>query len=137
MAFVLNTKRTEVTNDAPVLPIDSKLKPEPKNPIQPGPQLDVPAVLLPVFEQARKENKKVLLFLTIDGCVYCEKMKRDVLPNTNLNNFILFETKNTEVHNKYNAHSFPTFIVLDGNANEIRRHVGYQSTSFFQRWLDR
>ena len=137
MAFVVNFQQKEVTNDAPIPPIDnSKLKPEPITPI-PAPPLNVPAVLRPVFEQAKRENKKVLLFLTIDGCVYCEKMKKDVIPNTNLKNFVIFETKDTEVHNKYNAHSFPTFIILDKDTNEIRRHAGYQGTAIFQKWLDR
>lgn len=134
MAFVFNFQ--EVINDVPVPPIDNpKLKPEPKTPA--APELDVPAVLRPVFEQARKENKKVLLFLTIDGCVYCEKMKRDVIPNTNLKNFVVFETKDVAVHDKYDAHSFPTFVILDKDASVIRRHTGYQGTALFQRWLDR
>lgn len=119
-------------------PTPQKIQPQLKPDIKPDlipPRPNVPLALRSVFEQAERENKKVLLFLTMDGCVYCEKMKRDVLPKTNLNGYILFETKDQEVITKYQAHSFPTFVILDKTALEVKRHTGYQSVLLFQRWL--
>jgi len=115
-----------VNPNVPVVPTPDKMNPVDPNVIEP---------LKPVFRIAQAENKKVLLFVTMDRCVWCDKMKRDVIPKVNLSTFAYLETKNTSVIRQYNVDSFPTFILLDKNGTELKRTAGYSTIETFQYWL--
>lgn len=80
-----------------------------------------------VLYKAKKENKKILLFITSDTCHYCKVMKQNVLSKTNVKkqidkNFIFVEVVVEDVEIPFNAQKYypkitPTFIFLDKFAN--------------------
>jgi len=85
----------------------------------------------------KMEEKKKLYFFTTNNCVYCEKMKKEVFPKVkdDLEKFDFQEINNSDLADKYDVESFPTFIILDG-AKELRRHVGYADVETFKKWLN-
>jgi hypothetical protein len=112
----------------PIKPVQPIQVPSPvPSPVAPEPKLDVPDVLKPIFNQAQTADKKVFLFVSQDGCGWCAKMKRDVIPNLNLSGYLFIESKDQSVYKKYNITGLPTIILLDKNGKELKRLVGYHS----------
>lgn len=85
------------------------------------------------LENAKVENKSIVLVFNQKSCSWCEVFKRNTLENQevidNLNSkfitVIVDINKNPEVASKYSVYGTPTIIFLDSNANEITRNEGY------------
>lgn len=85
------------------------------------------------LENAKVENKSIVLVFDQKSCSWCEVFKRNTLENQevidNLNSkfitVIVDINKNPEVASKYSVYGTPTIIFLDNNANEIERNEGY------------
>lgn len=85
------------------------------------------------LENAKVENKSIVLVFDQKSCSWCEVFKRNTLENQevidNLNSkfitVIVDINKNPEVASKYSVYGTPTIIFLDSNANEIKRNEGY------------
>jgi thioredoxin-related protein len=116
----------------------------PNAPVQPSPSAPLPnlppdinvlEVLKPVFREAQVANKKVFLMLSQEGCVYCERMRRDVLPKVNMTSFAYLETKDRAVVNQYHASAFPTLLILDNTGMILKRHTGYLGVMELKKWI--
>ena len=88
---------------------------------------------------AEKINKPVLLIIISDWCVYCDKMKEDLILNTNILDDMIICYINYDKHKTiigdYKIKSVPTMIFLKDN-KEISRKIGYKDIEEFSRWLD-
>jgi protein disulfide-isomerase len=108
------------------------------------------------LEQAGKQNKAVLLdFTGSDWCGWCMKMKKEALDKPEFkeyakNNLLLMEVdfphqkmlppavkkQNQELSQKFKAHGYPCFVLVDGNGKELGRQDGYLeggSTAFIAK----
>ena len=85
------------------------------------------------LENAKVENKSIVLVFDQKSCSWCEAFKKNTLENPdvidNLNSkfitVIVDINKNPEVASKYSVYGTPTIIFLDSDANEIKRNEGY------------
>jgi thioredoxin 1 len=88
---------------------------------------------------AEKINKPVLLIIISDWCAYCDKMKEDLILNTNILDDMIICYINYDKHKTiigdYKIKSVPTMIFLKDN-KEISRKIGYKDIEEFSRWLD-
>lgn len=96
-------------------------------------------------EQARKENKMVLMnFTGSDWCSWCFKLKRDIFSTPEFaeyagKNLVLVEVDfprrkklspeqkkaNQALQAKYKAGGFPTLVALSSAGKEVWKQVGY------------
>jgi protein disulfide-isomerase len=96
------------------------------------------------LEQAKKENKKVLLdFTGSDWCGWCIKLDKEVFSKSQFKSFakenlVLVEVdfpqgkrlpkktqeQNEMLKNKFGIRGFPTLVVLDGDGNKVGQ-LGY------------
>ena len=91
------------------------------------------------INQARTENKSVMIFFDQENCYYCDMFKNDVLSNGDViselnNNYILVVidvNKHPEIASKFKVFGTPTVVFLDSNQKEIERIEGYVSASEF------
>lgn len=101
------------------------------------------------FEAAKAEAKRdkkliVMNFTGSDWCSFCIKMKKDALDQKAFEdyaakNVVLVEVDfpakksqtsaqkkaNKALESKFKVEGYPTFVVVDGDGNELARHVGY------------
>lgn len=106
------------------------------------------------LEQAKKENKSVLLeFTGSDWCPPCKLMAKNVFTkkefiDTASKDFILVKLdfpradkelakKNKPLAEKYEIRGYPTIVLADASGKEFTRTVGakYQSVPDFLAWL--
>ncbi len=96
-------------------------------------------------EQAKKENKRVLInFTGSDWCSWCIKIKKEILDTKEFKayaakNLVLVELDfpnrkaqspqlkkaNAALQDEFSVGGFPTFVVLGSNGKEVGRQVGY------------
>ena len=97
------------------------------------------------LEQAKKENKKVLLdFTGSDWCGWCIKLDKDVFSKTEFKeyakqNLVLVEVdfpqgkrlpkktqeQNEKLKNEFKVEGFPTLVLLDPEGKKLGEVVGY------------
>lgn len=90
---------------------------------------------------ATEQKKKTIFFFTSSTCPPCERMKREVFPNTDvqklLNNYV-FQTIDVTVDRqttaKYQVKVTPTLVMTDGE-NTVKRQEGAMSVSQMVAWL--
>ena len=96
-------------------------------------------------EQAKVQNKPLLLdFTGSDWCGWCMKMKKETLDTPMFktyasHNLVLVEVdfphqkaqiekvkqQNQQLKQQYQAHGYPTFILVDKDGKELGRQKGY------------
>ncbi|MDF1697754.1 MAG: thioredoxin fold domain-containing protein [Saprospiraceae bacterium] len=94
-----------------------------------------------VFELAKKENKKVMLYFHFDGCGACVTMEKTAFKDKSVfeffnSNFVNFEIntlkgEGLETNKIYNIKLHPTFLFFDSEGNELHRMVGIFSPEEF------
>ena len=85
------------------------------------------------LNDAKIENKKVLLIFDQDNCYYCDLFKEDTLSNSDvqeiLNKKYIVVTvdinKEGAIANKFKIFGTPSTIFLNNNGKEIHRIEGY------------
>lgn len=100
------------------------------------------------YDQARKlamhESKPLLLFLTADGCHYCEMMRRDVFGDRRVvkglkDSFVAAKLKidpQSELAQKLQVTLFPTTVIIDSEGNVMDYARGYRkSTEIHDRMM--
>ncbi len=109
-------------------------------------------------ELSREAGKPVLMnFTGSDWCPPCIQMKSDVLDTSTFQeyakgNLVLLELdfprqapideelerQNEELASSYGVQGFPTFVVIDGEGEELRRSVGYTrgGPDAFIAWIE-
>ena len=91
------------------------------------------------INQARSENKSVMIFFDQENCYYCDEFKDNVLSNgdviSELNrNYVLVVidvNKHPEIASKFKVFGTPTVVFLDSNQKEIERIDGYVGVNEF------
>lgn len=117
----------------------------------PGSIVVVPAEQVPWvldYNQARQlameTSKPMLLFLTADGCHYCEMMRRDVFGDSRVvkdlnESFVAAKLKvdpKGELAQKLQVTLFPTTIIIDSEGNVLDYARGYRkSTEIHDRMM--
>ena len=87
------------------------------------------------WRSAVKADRPLLVFLTMDGCLYCEKMKRTTLQDRHVvgdltKNFesVTLNLKDApEFVKQLQVKSFPTTVVIIPNGDVVESISGYQT----------
>lgn len=95
--------------------------------------------LTQALDNAKNENKVVMVLFDQETCYYCDLFKEDVLVNSEVqnklnNDFILVcidINKEGALAAEYQVFGTPTCVFLDENGNEIYKIEGYISANEF------
>lgn len=90
-------------------------------------------------DDAKLENKSIMLVFDQKNCVYCDMFKEDVLSNdtviSKLNEgyitAIVDINKDAQLASKFKIYGTPTIVFLDSNQKEIYRIEGYVDAGDF------
>lgn len=87
-----------------------------------------------VLAKARKEGKSVFVDCYTSWCGPCKRMTAMVFPDSRVGEFFnaqfvcakwdMEKDEGFEIASRFNIKAYPTLLFLDGNGNEISRHVG-------------
>lgn len=96
------------------------------------------------LEKAKKENKKVAVFMTNKYCGYCVKLEKNTLSNPkvteSLNELFVpvkIDTYNTKYPSYLEVRGTPTFYFLNSNGEKLRNKiVGYRPVGNFLEELN-
>ena len=91
-----------------------------------------------IFEQAKKDNRLVLVDFSAEWCRFCKKMDKTTWRDPQVlaiikDNFIPVKVEDEvdpELAEKYRDYGRPAMIVLDADGKEIFRKTGYQTPQF-------
>jgi thioredoxin-related protein len=96
--------------------------------------------------KAQTKDKNICLMFHASWCNICKTFIADVLTNTNvantINNKIIVglidgdKTYGKPYFNQFNGDSFPTFLILDKNGQEISRRKGGMNNTEFLNWIN-
>lgn len=97
-----------------------------------GESLNKTSDLNKAFEQAKSQNKSVLIVFDQKDCHYCDEMKEKTLSNPNviskLNKdyvtVILDVNEHSKIADKYKIFGTPTTVILDSNQKQIGKIEG-------------
>jgi thioredoxin-related protein len=85
----------------------------------------------------------VLVYFEADWCVFCKKMKNDVLPDPKVKsvmvNYILVYVdcdKNKDLTKKYGVAGIPAYMITNGKGEKLKFGQGHQSANDFAKWLN-
>ena len=91
------------------------------------------------LDDAKLENKTVMLIFDQDSCIYCEMLKDDTLSDSDVQKeindkfipVIIDINKDYETADKYDVFGTPIVIFLEDNGDEIGRIEGYVDSGEF------
>jgi thioredoxin-related protein len=94
-------------------------------------------------KRAQLEKQTLVMFVTMDGCVHCQRMKIQTLNNKDVlaqlkDKFVTASvnaTKQPEIARKLNVQAFPTTLIVDAQGNLLDSIRGYQTPIQFQHRL--
>lgn len=90
-----------------------------------------------VFDQAKKQNKLVLIFGKAEWCHWCQQMKKEVYTNDDViqqvnSHYIAVYVdidNDAAVANHYQISGVPTTIIMNGDRQVLKSESGYLSAS--------
>ena len=99
-------------------------------------------------EKAKKEGKYVLLDLQSSTCVPCAMMEKQVLPLKEVGDYynprfvcVRFITDTTAegkaLSKKFGVKVVPTYIIVDGDGDEVHRKTSFMEPEKFIAWAER
>lgn len=88
-----------------------------------------------ILAQAKRENKRVFVDIWADWCGACKRMASTVFKDTRIGNLMNYSLINYSYNfekvadgkaflEKYNVHSFPTYLILNPDGTEFNRITG-------------
>lgn len=94
---------------------------------------------LKAIDDAKMQNKTVMLVFDQKNCVYCDMFKEDVLSNGTVISMlnegyvtaIVDINKEPQLASKFKIYGTPSVVFLDSNQKEILRIEGYVNASEF------
>lgn len=114
-------------------------------PILPGPPIQLQqkkSQLAAALARAKMENKQVVIFFTNKSCSWCQRMKQEVLPTsevkTALTRFIFIEIdidKDQKTADQWDVTALPTHLVVTAEEKKIKSKVGWMSAGDYVSWL--
>ncbi len=95
-----------------------------------------------VFQQARQENRLVLVDLSAQWCAYCRKMDAITWKDPRVLAAIekhyvpvkIVDEKNPRLAEKYRDYGRPAVLILDADGKEIMRRRGYMKPQWME-WM--
>lgn len=98
------------------------------------------------WDQAREEGRPLVMFITRQGCHYCEKMKSQTFTDQELCGYLeagfvpleVDSSQEQEVANKLGVRAYPTTVVIAVRATQpvlLDRIVGYMSADKLRQRL--
>ena len=105
--------------------------------------LNVSSDLNKSLDDAKANNKTVLLIFDQSSCTYCDMFKKDVLSNSTIqkelnkkyNVVIVDMNKEYNLASKYKVVGTPTEVFLNSNGDEIHKVEGYVPPAEFSKEL--
>ena len=97
------------------------------------------------LEEAKKENRRILLELYMDGCPHCTHLHSEthvdpgVIQAVN-SKFIpvrLDGRKNMDIVKKFNVTGAPTTLVFEADGKEVQRFPGYYPPADYLKQLEK
>lgn len=94
------------------------------------------------FEQAKAENKLVLVDLSAEWCAYCKKMDATTWQDSNVLTEIgkhyvpirVVDEKDPELAARYRDYGRPAVIIFDADGTELMRKRGYMKPQWME-WM--
>jgi thiol:disulfide interchange protein len=105
---------------------------------------NAPASYEEAIEQARAENKPVLLIFTASWCGPCQQMKKSVYPSAPVQavaNRLIWLTvdvdlpANQSLTQKHGISGIPALVIIDANGRSKSKISGGRSPADLARWL--
>lgn len=95
------------------------------------------------WQASQTQGRPILMFITMDGCYYCEKMRHETYANSQVvadleHNFVLVSIDSTrypKAMRKLNIHKFPTTMIVGRDARVIDSMSGYAGPEQLRSWL--
>ncbi len=95
-----------------------------------------------VFQQARQENRLVLVDLSAQWCAYCRKMDATTWKDPKViaameKHYVpvkIVDEKNPKLAKKYRDYGRPAVVILDADGREIMRKRGYMKPQWME-WM--
>ena len=96
------------------------------------------------MDNAKLENKSIILVFDQKSCSWCEVFKKNTLENkdvierlnSNYITTIIDINKNPEVASKYSVYGTPTIVILNSEGDEIYRNEGYLPPDEFLKKIE-
>lgn len=84
------------------------------------------------LQKSKTENKKIFLLFYLDKCDGCNVVKYIIDNNKEVQNYLnkyLILTYNasitrTELIEKYNVYTYPTYFIIDSNGKILKKNIG-------------
>lgn len=92
------------------------------------------------FDDAKTQNRTVMILFDQDSCYYCDLLKSDVLSDEDVQKelnekFIIYVcdiNRDPQLAADFQVFGTPTVVFLDGDANVVQKIEGYVSNDEFQ-----
>lgn len=92
--------------------------------------------------RAKMENKQVVVFFTSRTCSWCQRMKSEVFPTsevkTALQRFIFIEIdidQDPKTADQWGVTALPTHVVMTADEKKVKSKVGFMSAADYSAWL--
>jgi thioredoxin-related protein len=95
------------------------------------------------WRSTKEDRRLLLLFVTADRCVYCEKMKRESYAHSAVVKVIgedyvpavLHASKRPDLTRKMGIQAYPTTVLIDSDGQVVDVAEGYVAPNKFLKWL--
>ncbi len=97
------------------------------------------------IKEGQKQKRYIFVFFTESWCVYCQKMKKEVLLNPKINNLlkkhfivVMLNTKH-RLYQKSHKKGVPDYFIMNPYTQKIvrkSRYPGYQNANQFYKFLN-
>jgi thiol:disulfide interchange protein len=97
------------------------------------------------LEEAKKENRRVLLELYMDGCPHCMRLHSETHADAGVVQVVnsqyipvrLDGRQNMDIVKKFNVTGAPTTLVFGADGKELQRFPGYYSAADYLNQLEK
>lgn len=103
---------------------------------------EMPELVSKALEQAKRENKFVLVDFYANWCGPCLKMLKETFPNPEVQKemkgyvFVKVDTdKHPQISRWFGVAGIPDIRILDSNGTELKQVVGFKAASNFSKTL--
>ena len=95
------------------------------------------------WREAKRRNVPMVIFITMEPCVYCDAMKRDTWCNQDVQNrmagnFVairLNKMRNSDTLSRISVGTYPTTLLGTPNGKVVGHRLGYQPPDKLQAFL--
>lgn len=96
------------------------------------------------LQQAKQENKAVLMVFSASWCPPCKEMKKTTYKNSDVKQLVeskfvpiyLDSDKETALAEKFNVQGIPAYYVLKSDGSQVKSFIGYHDAEEFSAVLN-